>query len=61
MPATPKRLSAQAGVPESSMLDMMGHVSMAILGRYSHIVAQARGDVALRVSESANETSAMTH
>jgi integrase len=35
---------AEAGVPESTMLDMMGHVSAAMLKRYSHIRAQARRD-----------------
>lgn len=35
---------AEAGVPESTMLDMMGHVSAAMLRRYSHIRAQARRD-----------------
>jgi hypothetical protein len=59
------------------MLDMMGHVSMAMQGRYSHIRAQARTDVvdALEsrqlsnavpkvsptVSESAHEKSAVNH
>ena len=33
---------AEAGVPESTMLDMMGHVSPAMLRRYSHIRAKAR-------------------
>lgn len=33
---------AEAGVPESTMLDMMGHVSGAMLRRYSHIRAKAR-------------------
>jgi integrase len=33
---------AEAGVPESTMLDMMGHVSAAMLRRYSHIRARAR-------------------
>lgn len=32
----------EAGVPESAMLDMMGHVSAAMLRRYSHIPAKAR-------------------
>ena len=32
----------EAGVPESAMLDMMGHVSPAMLRRYSHIRAKAR-------------------
>jgi integrase len=35
---------AEAGVPEGTMLDMMGHVSTAMLRRYSHIRAQARRD-----------------
>jgi site-specific recombinase XerD len=35
---------AEAGVPERTMLDMMGHVSSAMLRRYSHIRAQARRD-----------------
>lgn len=68
---------AEAGVPESTMLDMMGHVSMAMLRRYSHIRAQARRDaidalewrqlsnavpkVSPTVSESANKKSAVTH
>jgi integrase len=68
---------AEAGVPESTMLDMMEHVSMAMLRRYSHIKAQARRDaidalesrqlsnavpkVSPTVSESANEKSAVTH
>ncbi len=33
---------AEAGVPEQAMLDMMGHVSAAMLRRYSHIRAKAR-------------------
>ena len=33
---------AEAGVPESTMLDMMGHVSSVMLRRYSHIRAKAR-------------------
>ena len=32
----------EAGVPESTMLDMMGHVSPAMLKRYSHIRAKSR-------------------
>jgi site-specific recombinase XerD len=35
---------AEAGVPESTMLDMMGHVSSTMLRRYSHIRAQSRRD-----------------
>jgi len=35
---------AEAGVPESTMLDMMGHVSPSMLRRYSHIRAKARRD-----------------
>ena len=64
-------------MPESTMLDMMGHVSTAMLSHYSHIRAQARRDaidalesrqlssavpkVSPTVSESANEKSAVTH
>lgn len=33
---------AEAGVPESTMLAMMGHMSRAMLERYSHIRVQAR-------------------
>ena len=33
---------AEAGVPESTMLDMMGHMSAKMLRRYSHIRAKAR-------------------
>ncbi len=66
---------AEAGVPESTMLDMMGHVSTAML--FPYIRAQARRDaidalesrqlskavpkVSPTVSESANEKSAVTH
>ncbi|MCW5976838.1 MAG: site-specific integrase [Bryobacteraceae bacterium] len=32
----------EAGVPERTMLDIMGHVSAAMLKRYSHIRAKAR-------------------
>jgi integrase len=46
---------AEAGVPESTMLDMMGHVSAAMLKRYSHIRAQAR-----REAISALETKAVS-
>lgn len=46
---------AEAGVPESTMLDMMGHVSAAMLKRYSHIRAQAR-----REAISALETRAVS-
>jgi integrase len=35
---------AEKGVPERTMLDMMGHVSAAMLRRYSHIRSQARRD-----------------
>jgi integrase len=68
---------AEAGVPESTMLDMMGHVSTAMLRRYSHIRAQARRDAidALEarqvsngvpkeipmVGDSANDKVAVTH
>jgi len=33
---------AEAGVPESTMLDIMGHMSAGMLRRYSHIRAKAR-------------------
>ncbi|HLM97788.1 MAG TPA: site-specific integrase [Bryobacteraceae bacterium] len=33
---------AEAGVPEGTMLDIMGHMSTAMLRRYSHIRSQAR-------------------
>jgi integrase len=33
---------AEAGIPEQVMLDMMGHVSQAMLKRYSHIRLEAR-------------------
>jgi integrase len=68
---------AEAGVPESTMLDMMGHVSPTMLRRYSHIRAKARREaidalearqvsnvvpkVSPKVSDSANEKSAVTH
>jgi hypothetical protein len=35
---------ADTGVPEGTMLDMMGHVSPAMLCRYSHIRAQSCRD-----------------
>ena len=35
---------AEAGVPEATMLDIMGHVSAVMLKRYSHIRAKARRD-----------------
>jgi integrase len=44
---------AEAGVPESTMLDMMGHVSAAMLKRYSHIRAQARRDAIVAVEDRA--------
>ena len=33
---------AEAGIPESTMLDIMGHMSAKMLRRYSHIRAKAR-------------------
>jgi integrase len=35
---------AEAGVPESTMLDIMGHMSTAMLRRYSHIRQAAKRD-----------------
>lgn len=46
---------AENGVPESTMLDMMGHVSASMLRRYSHIRAKARRDaIATLEGRSAN-------
>ena len=45
---------AEAGTPESTMLDMMGHVSAAMLRRYSHIRAQARRDAIAAIEARAN-------
>ncbi len=44
---------AENGVPEATMLDMMGHVSPAMLRRYSHIRAKARRE-AIAALESGN-------
>jgi site-specific recombinase XerD len=33
---------AEAGVPESTMLSLMGHMSRAMLERYSHIRMAAK-------------------
>jgi hypothetical protein len=33
---------AEAGVPEATMLDIMGHMSAAMLRRYSHIRQAAK-------------------
>jgi integrase len=68
---------AEADVPESTMLDIMGHMSAAMLRRYSHIRAKARRDaidavelrqsslgvpkVSPKVSDSAMVISAVTH
>lgn len=43
---------AEAGVPESTMLAIMGHVSRAMLERYSHIGMAAKREVveSLRLS-----------
>lgn len=35
---------AEAGVPESTMLSLMGHMSRAMLERYSHIRMEAKRD-----------------
>jgi integrase len=68
---------AEAGVPEGTMLDMMGHVSTVMLRRYSHIRAQARREAidalelrhnqnvaakeSTKVSESEGITKPVTH
>ena len=35
---------AEAGVPESTMLSLMGHMSRSMLERYSHIRMTAKRD-----------------
>jgi len=45
---------ADERVPESTMLDMMGHVSAAMLRRYSHIRVQARKDAIRKLESRAN-------
>jgi site-specific recombinase XerD len=47
---------AEAGVPESTMLDMMGHVGPTMLRRYSHIRAKARREAidALEARQASN-------
>jgi integrase len=68
---------AEAGVPEGTMLDMMGHVSTTMLKRYSHIRSQARREamdavelrqsknvatkVSTKVSRSEGEKKSLTH
>jgi len=44
----------EADTPESTMLDMMGHVSAAMLRRYSHIRAKARREAIAAVEARAN-------
>ena len=46
-PLIAKRL-AEAGVSEGAMLDIMGHVSRAMLRRYLHVRARARRDAMKR-------------
>jgi site-specific recombinase XerD len=36
---------AEAGVPESTMLSLMGHMSRAMLERYSHIRIEISGQL----------------
>lgn len=45
---------AEASVAESTMLDIMGHVSSAMLRRYSHIRSQARRDAITAVEARSN-------
>ncbi len=45
---------AEADTPESTMLDMMGHVSAAMLRRYSHIRAKARREAISAIETRAN-------
>jgi integrase len=49
---------AEAGVPERTMLDMMGHMSAAMLRRYSHIRAKARRDAISAIEARDSDTSA---
>ena len=54
---------AEAGVPESTMLALMGHMSRAMLERYSHIrmAAKRKAVEALTLTPKANtEESAAT-
>ena len=41
---------AEAGVPESTMLALMGHMSRAMLERYSHIRMKAKRDAVASIS-----------
>ena len=58
---------AEAGVPQGSMLDIMEHVSTAMLGRYSPVERNLAGELSNvapqfpTVSEPANEKSAVIH
>lgn len=53
---TPATKMAEAGVPESTMLALMGHMSHSMLERYSHIRMAAKRDAveALRMSKAQN-------
>ncbi|HYK58467.1 MAG TPA: tyrosine-type recombinase/integrase, partial [Bryobacteraceae bacterium] len=41
---------AEAGVPESTMLALMGHMSRAMLERYSHIRMAAKRDAVAAIT-----------
>jgi hypothetical protein len=43
---------AEAGVPESTMLALMGHMSRAMLERYSHIRMAAKREAVKALSAS---------
>jgi len=46
---------AEAGVPESTMLSLMGHMSRAMLERYSHIRMAAKRDAVEALGTSQNQ------
>ncbi|MBM3795331.1 MAG: site-specific integrase [Acidobacteria bacterium] len=52
---------AEAGVPELTMLDMMGHVSTSMLRRYSRIRAKARRDAIDALEARQNSTGVPTN
>jgi hypothetical protein len=45
---------AEAGAPDSTMLDMMGHISPVMLRRYSHIRAKARREAIAAIEDRAS-------
>jgi integrase len=51
---------AEAGVPESTMMDIMGHMSRAMLQRYSHIRMAAKRQAVESLSAPAKKTEVPT-